>query len=302
MTNQLLPIIFNPKAGTKYSADYRKKIEKQISLLTKDGVSCLWLNLKKELSEHLRTLPWERIERLLVIGGDGTVSKTAQFLLDHNLDKTIGIIPQGSANVLASALNIPSKERLAIKLAITGTPKKIDAGLINGKYWFLICFSAGYLPAIVNQTAQTDKNLLGFFAYFKKLLSSPLLQTTDFQLEFDGQKQIVNGNTLVIANAISLFKLQPRKKIDFTDGLLDIFVAQNKHRWGFFIIGLMALLKKHLPFTFSAQEKRIFIPFLNPNVSLLLDGEPFSLKGGINIEIVPKKLKVVISSPSSSRK
>jgi len=295
MANQLLPIIFNPKAGTKYSADYREKIEKQISLLTKNEISCLWLNLKKELSEHLRTLPWERIERLLVIGGDGTVSKTAQFLLDHNLDKTIGIIPQGSANVLASALNIPSKERLAIKLAITGTPKKIDAGLINGKHWFLICFSAGYLPEIVNQASQTDKNLLGFFAYFKKLLSSPLLQTTDFQLEFDGQKQTVNGNTLVIANAISLFKLQPRKKIDFTDGLLDIFVAQNKYRFSFFIIGLMALLKKHLPFTFSAQEKRIFIPFLNPNVSLLLDGEPLLLKGGINIEIVPKKLKVVMA-------
>ena len=294
MANQLLPIIFNPKAGTKYSADYREKIEKQISLLTKNEISCLWLNLKKELSEHLRTLPWERIERLLVIGGDGTVSKTAQFLLDHNLDKTIGIIPQGSANVLASALNIPSKERLAIKLAITGTPKKIDAGLINGKHWFLICFSAGYLPEIVNQTAQTDKNLLGFFAYFKKLLSSPLLQTTDFQLEFDGQKQTVNGNTLVIANAISLFKLQPRKKIDFTDGLLDIFVAQNKYRFSFFIIGLMALLKKHLPFTFSTQEKRIFIPFLNPNVSLLLDGEPLLLKGGINIEIVAKKIKMIM--------
>jgi len=294
MVNQLLPIIFNPRSGKKYSANYKEKIEKQISLLTEDGVSCLWLNLKKELSEHLRTLPWERIERLLVIGGDGTVSKTAQFLLDHNLDKTIGIIHQGSANVLASALNIPAKEKLAIKLALTGEYKKIDAGLINGKYWFLICFSAGYLPEIVNQTSQADKNLFGFFAYLKKMLLSPTLQTTDFHLEFDGQKQIINGNTLVIANAISLFKLQPYRKIDFTDGLLDIFIAQNHKRFNFFVIGLMALLKKHLPFTFSAREKKIFIPFLNPNISLLLDGEPLSLKGGINIEIMPKKLKVAI--------
>jgi len=294
MANQLLPIIFNPNSGKKYPQNYREKIEKQIALINQSGATCLWIELKKELSEHLKSLPWERINRLIVIGGDGTVSKTARFLFDHSLDKEIAIIPQGTANVLASALNLPSTEKQALKLAINGASQKIDVGLLNGKWWFLICLSAGYLAETANNTAQINKNRFGFLAYFKNIWRTSKLSLTDFNLELDGQEKELSGNSLVVANALSLFKLQPRKSIDFTDGKFDIMVAKNTNSFAFILIGLAALVCHNLPFTFKAQAKKIFIPNLQSNTSLLLDGEPLFLKGGINIEIIPQKLNVVM--------
>jgi len=61
------------------------------------------------------------VDRVLVIGGDGTVNAVAAWLLDHAATVPLGIIAAGTGNNLARGMGIPVDKRDAIELALTGT-------------------------------------------------------------------------------------------------------------------------------------------------------------------------------------
>ena len=48
---------------------------------------------------------------MLVWGGDGTVRRCIQTLIDDDLDASIGILPAGTGNLLANNLGIPIEVR-----------------------------------------------------------------------------------------------------------------------------------------------------------------------------------------------
>src|SRR5512139_2242607 len=70
----------------------------------------------------------------VAFGGDGTVNSVATSLL--NSHKTLGILPGGSGNGLARNLSIPLSWLRALDTLISGQDVFIDAGNINGQYFF----------------------------------------------------------------------------------------------------------------------------------------------------------------------
>src|SRR3989338_2591593 len=125
-------IIFNPASGKRYPADYRQKFINQLKWHLPDASSD-WLETTPNLMAQLKTVNFKNYQRLIVIGGDGTVTTVADFLLNNKIDLPLAIIPQGSANVLASSLDIPLADKRAIKTAALGKEKKIDVGLLKKK-------------------------------------------------------------------------------------------------------------------------------------------------------------------------
>jgi len=71
----------------------------------------------------------ERYERVVVVGGDGTVGEVAQGLA--RTDLPLAIIPAGTGNDIARNLAIPRHPLAAARLAATGAPRPIDLGEVR---------------------------------------------------------------------------------------------------------------------------------------------------------------------------
>lgn len=75
-------------------------------------------------------------DRVIAIGGDGTMNETAQALLHSGV--ALGLVPCGSGNGLARHLRLPTKldEALAFALDRHALVAAIDTGTANGRPFF----------------------------------------------------------------------------------------------------------------------------------------------------------------------
>lgn len=68
-------------------------------------------------------------DRVVSVGGDGTVKMIAELLCDKDI--SLGILPAGSANGMAKELSIPADVAAALEIAVNGQPTAIDVIRIN---------------------------------------------------------------------------------------------------------------------------------------------------------------------------
>jgi diacylglycerol kinase (ATP) len=295
MTIQLkLLIIFNPLAGKKYHDKYQKFFLKYLNRFLPNQTYD-WLDTQLDLDDQLARLDFSTYQKIMVIGGDGTIRQVAEFLIKNKIDLPLAIIPEGSANILAANLNLPLAMLKAIKVACLGKEKIIDVALINDKIFYLVCLSLGFWSKIIKETHRGLKIRWGNLAYVFTFLMHPKKYKTIFKFSLDGQDYAVPGNTMVVANALSIFKIKPSSPIDFTDGLLEVIIFQNSSLGGLLIASFSLLFrKKKFPLLFKARGKKIIISQETVMQDhLQLDGEPIEL-AKIKVEVVPSKLKMIV--------
>ncbi|WP_338869891.1 diacylglycerol kinase family protein [Spirosoma sp. SC4-14] len=101
---------------------------------------------------ELATAAVERgVNRILTIGGDGTINETAQAL--RRSATALGIVPIGSGNGLARHLGIPLNPLKAIERALTGRPVVIDSAQIN-EHPFFCTAGLGFEAYVAHAFAQ----------------------------------------------------------------------------------------------------------------------------------------------------
>ena len=84
---------------------------------------------------------------IVAAGGDGTINAVASVLVGHNIVK-LGIIPRGTLNHFARALEIPTDMEKAVETIVAGHVKMIDVGQVNDQI-FVNNSSVGLYPSIV---------------------------------------------------------------------------------------------------------------------------------------------------------
>jgi diacylglycerol kinase (ATP) len=134
--------IINPISG---SHDQRKK--KQLLSLIKSYPENIVFETKCKNDEIELTQKAIKLgaNKIIAVGGDGTINKVASVLIETDIP--MGIIPMGSGNGLARHLKIPLTVEKALNKAMHGKHIKIDACSINDKYSF--CTSGIGFDALV---------------------------------------------------------------------------------------------------------------------------------------------------------
>ena len=110
----------------------------------------------------------EPVERLVVVGGDGTVRETIDGLGDARARIPIGIVPMGNANVVARELGIGKDIDDAITVAVTGRPVDMDLGTVRGDDFeevFLAVVGVGWDAHTVRLLDRFRHTALGRGAY-----------------------------------------------------------------------------------------------------------------------------------------
>lgn len=249
-------------------------------------------------------------DRVVVSGGDGTVSSVLDCLRDTGVPTLI--FPSGTANLFFSNIgNAPEAAALA-KACREGRTAKVDMGELYWKdeageicrHGFIIIAGSGF-DATIMEKAAPSKSDIGEIAYVLSAFSTLEPQVAHFTIEHDGQVDEFDGiscmvgNTAVIQNDINLF---PDCRMD--DGLLDIAVIEPAR--------LVQLLPTAIAGVFDPAGKGLGRPQFKmfqakevkisctPSLGMQFDGEVISNnKGVFGARVLPKCLDIIIDDFSN---
>ena len=286
MENVLL--VNNPNSGRRQALKYKKSVLK--FLLGKN------LRFKSIGIDEIEKTPFDEFDTVLVIGGDGTVNKIIPYVI--NTDKVIGIIPSGTANLLSAKLKIPANVNKALKVIENGKITDIDTLKINDKF-SVLRFGLGYDSDIICKTPQSLKNRFGYFAYFLAgILFALRLKQKHYTIFYDDKKLSIVATCIIAANAGNMFRdlFSISQKCELNDGLLDIFILKVKNPIMFFIEFLQIIFDKK-----SSGSKAMYFQTSNFRIKNdittgHIDGEKTKFKDDIEINIIPKSVKVFSNS------
>lgn len=83
---------------------------------------------------------------VVAVGGDGTLRGVVDSAAG---EVPVGLIPRGTANVVARELGIPLDPTGAADLLADGTPRRLDLGRIEGRGTFMAMVGVGFDAAVV---------------------------------------------------------------------------------------------------------------------------------------------------------
>ncbi len=198
--------------------DYFKPLPHQVEFFLMDG--------KNDAASLTHWIGNWKPDRVIAVGGDGTVSLVAEQLL--GTDVPVGILPAGSANGMAKELDITKNIQFALDVVVNGDIKNADIVRINKQYFCLHLSDIG-LNAQVIKCFEDDKNFRGFLGYGKALIKT-LLNQQRIHVSIDSNGKAIQRNALmvVIANATKYGTgavINPSG--DLYDGLFEVVVVKN---------------------------------------------------------------------------
>ncbi|CAN7342179.1 NAD(+)/NADH kinase [Microbacterium foliorum] len=167
---------------------------------------------------------------VIAVGGDGTVRAVAESLA--GTDSALGIVPQGTGNLLARNLEIPLNDiPAALERVRDGEPQRIDMGWVDHdgtEHAFVVMVGFGIDAQMLVETDEDLKNRAGWIAYVEAMGRALAgTEMTDITLTLDEQEpQALRGHTMLIGNCGMVqggIRLLPDAVLD--DGLLDMLLV-----------------------------------------------------------------------------
>ena len=277
-------VVFNYNAGRKKAVIYKKILHK--FLLHR-------CNKFKFISiDEFDNVDWDEYDTVFAVGGDGTVNTVAKAII--STDKTLAIIPSGTANLLAAKLGISTNLKKTLKIFDKNLVKKIDYLTINDYPCFLRC-GFGYDSDIICKTPQTLKNKFGYFAYFiAGIIFALRLLSKTYEMVADDEKITTNATCIIVANAANMYQnaVSVAKDSQLDDGFFDIFVLNAKNPITFFFEFLKITFNVKNDNSRAKYIKAKKLSIKNNWTACHIDGEKIKLKDDVEINIIPNKLKV----------
>jgi diacylglycerol kinase (ATP) len=190
-------VIYNPTSGGRR----RRRLERVLAMLRALGCSISLYETERHGSAEVeaRTLDPARWDAVIVAGGDGTINETINGLGD--IDLPLGIIPLGTANVLAAELGLPRNLRGVAERVAFGRPALVFPAIANGRR-FAMMAGIGFDARVVEGTNLRLKRAVGKAAYVASALAALARHRAGgYEIEIDGARRHAAG--LVIAKGHS---------------------------------------------------------------------------------------------------
>lgn len=284
-----LLLVINPISGGSEKEDLITSIKEIIAKRNHDLTIFKTTGTSDEekidnlLSDH-------KFDFILVAGGDGTIQLVARAVIDKGIP--LGLIPAGSANGLASNLNIPTTLEAQIDIALGTDFMRMDVISINDHLCLHIADLGINASLIKNYENATLRGKLGY-----ALQTIPTLVQADlpyhFSVEINGATMALEGVMLAIANANQFGTgavINPEGKMD--DGLFEILIFKNLN-----VIDILKTLNKDAErdsdFVECFQATNVKITCKN-KVALQIDGEYIGETKHVTAALISSKLKIMI--------
>lgn len=207
------------------------------------------------------------VDRLLVWGGDGTVRRCIDTLLHSGHDDvTVGVLPAGTGNLLATNLGIPIDLRGAVDVALHGEPQPIDVGIVNDEQHFVVMAGAGFDALLIEEADDSGlKDRWGRLGYVWAGVRHRHVSPAQVTITVDGLPWYDGAATTVIAANVGrlIGGLPAFPDADPNDGRLDLGVVEVRRAldWTRLLGAALARRIEASPFADVTTAERVLVEF-----------------------------------------
>ena len=237
-----LLLIHNPTAGL-----FRRRLRRAVAVLAGRNavVDVRRTCCSGDAWRMAREAPAD-LSAILVAGGDGTVNEVVNGLMERPRPRPpLGLLPSGTANVLARELGLPLRPDRAAEALADAKPRTIHLGRVNGRY-FTAMAGVGLDARIVAGLSPVLKRYLGRAGYAIETLHQMLFHSPPSMTVFaDGTA--FHAHSIIAANARYYgggIKVAPQARAT-RDGL-ELCVFEGQGPWTTFRQTASAILGRHL--------------------------------------------------------
>ena len=237
-------------------------------------------------------------DRLIVAGGDGTVSFAINELIKNDFnfkdDFAIGYIPAGTANLLQAELSMNKKVDDIVNVLISNNYKSSNLVKINDNYFFLMA-GIGWDAKIVHSINSKIKKILGKIIFgIKGFQYFLFMNNKKLNVTFDGQfyqaDWILSSNTKYYAGHHKI------NKTNIFEDKLVTYIFKDLTRisllYSIFLIILNGDLSKNKN-VITTYAQNITIDG-NDLIPVQIDGDNFGSYKKIHLNLSNKKVNFLV--------
>ena len=227
-------------------------------------------------------------------GGDGMVQRCMDELAGSDIP--IAIVPAGTANLLATNLEIPADIRTAVQIGLHGGRRVLDVGNVNGER-FAVMAGVGFDALMIRDAGKGLKDKVGEVAYVwtgaKHLRETPMVA----KIRVDGAKWFKGKASCVlvgnVGRVIGDMPVFPGATPD--DGRLDVglVTAKGVVEWARTAARVVASHPDASPFVETITAHTVDIR-LEDEMAYELDGGERPPTKRLKIEVEPGAVTICV--------
>ncbi len=254
----------------------------------------------------------ESFDVVVASGGDGTVTSICYEMRYRGVP--VVPFPSGTGNLLNMNLSAPEEPRALADMVRAGNVEYYDLGEISfadseGRQHdegFSIIAGAGF-DAMIMETANDLKGVLGQSAYYVSALVGKKLQKSKITLVIDGKKVHTSGVGVLLVN---FAKIAPDLSVthvnDAQDGLLEVVIIKPENKLALMPALLAALRDKRGQHPSRSDVLEIYAGkqievSCNPPLRIQFDGEVADAQTPFRATCLPGALKTIVDDMELDR-
>lgn len=262
MSSTRFLIVRNPAAGHAR----QQHIESIVSALNAQGAACVDLYETSGPGDAVSAVAARASHYDVVVaaGGDGTVNEVLNGLREHS-QTTLGIIPCGTTNVLATELGLPSSTPKIAAVLGAGHTRTIYPGTANERR-FGMMVGIGYDAWVVDGVEPALKKKIGKLAYvlsmFRELRH---FGSRRYQLQLDGENYEACSAVLTLGRHYAGSYILAREAC-LEEAEMDVVLVQTARPMAFLLMLLVLPLglASRLPFMKTVKARQALIRMISP--------------------------------------
>ena len=287
---------------------HRKKVRRKDLSAVRDALRTagfpepLWYEVpkSKKARKRARQAAKQGADLLFAWGGDGTVQRCVDALAGR--DVVLAVIPGGTSNLLASALDIPEDVEQAVKIGLEGGRRTLDTGTVNGEH-FAVVAGAGLDALLVRDTESDLKDKIGRAAYVYTGVRHLGVDPFEVEVEVDGEQvfrgrstSVLVGNTRGAVGGMEVFESS-----EPDDGVLEVGVvtAEGPLEWIRTVARAVLGSAEESPFLRTTRVRAVVFRFGQP-VPYELDGGDRTPARVLEVAVRPRSITVCVPPAGES--
>jgi YegS/Rv2252/BmrU family lipid kinase len=241
---------------------------------------------------------------ILAAGGDGTINEAVNGIVGSNVP--FGILPAGTANVLANEIGFSNRPDYAAKQLLDATPVRIALGVLERldlpRRYFVLMAGVGLDARIVYELDLDLKGKLGKLAYWHGGFRQFGRPVPRFHISVHGSQYCASFALITrVRNYGGDFEIA--RRIRLTDNDFEIVVFQN-HQWQDYLRFFGAIMTNRLHSTNGVAITRATQVEVNApedqRIYIQTDGEPLGVLPA-TISTIPDALTLLMPKSYANR-
>lgn len=223
-----LMLVINPAAGR---GGYKFNLPDALHTLDRGGYrTTIFFTAGRGEATELVRRQGAHYDVVACIGGDGTLSEVIGGLMALEHPPQLGYFPMGTANDVATTLNLPKNDSLAAaQRLVSGTPHPFDVGGFGENYFAYIA-AFGAFTEVSYSTPQDQKRALGHLAYvLQGAAALGKIETYHTVVEYDGgviEDDLLYGSLSNSTSVAGIVRLN-EKLVGLGDGMSELVLVKD---------------------------------------------------------------------------